>query len=516
MLSKILDRVCYGASPRILERIKTLGFKKFIQTQLNPTKKDNPKIDAVRDAFVLGGDEQLLKNHGFEYINADLNTIWSIYLNKKKLEQQTMLPAYEVVADTCIRAIYSDWQLYEIMVQFWHNHFNVSIDADEKIALCLPLYDREVIRKHALGNFRVFLEAVAQSPAMLFYLDNAYSRASPANENYARELFELHTLGEDNYLNHLYNRWKEVPGAESGTASGYIDEDIYEAARAFTGWTVADGAWTEDGDKPNTGAFMYIDKWHDNYQKRILGLEFRPNQAPMEDGKKVLDLLAYHPGTARFICTKLCRRFIADDPPELVINQAVTCWIEQQHADDQIKKVIETILLSDAFMESLGKKIKNPYELTISAIRVLNLDFVPKLPMKWLLNQMGYQLFSWPTPPGHPDCSDYWLNSSMLLKRWNVMPSLLMSNWHKMVDFDPSEQHKKEASSLTIVDYWLTKILGSSTAIPSQNKKTLLAILLKENRQAGDPALFYSSEDKRYRLLQIICLILMSPQFQAR
>jgi hypothetical protein len=129
---------------------------------------------------------------------------------------------------------------------------------------------------------------------------------------------------------------------------------------------------------------------------------------------------------------------------------------------------------------------------------------------------MGYQLFSWPSPTGHPDGSDYWLNSNMLLKRWNVMPSLLMSNWHKMVDFDPSEQHDIEASSLTIVDYWLTKILGSSTAIPSQNKKTLLAILLKENRLADDPALFYSQEDKRYRLLQIICLILMSPQFQAR
>lgn len=314
----------------------------------------------------------------------------------------------------------------------------------------------------------------------------------------------------------MYNRWKEVPGAETGIAKGYIDEDIYEAARAFTGWTVADGAWTEDGDKANTGAFMYIDKWHDNYQKRILGQEFRSNQGPMEDGKKVLDLLAFHPGTARFICTKLCVRLVADKPPESIVEQAITTWMHHQHSDDQIREVIKTILLSDEFITSLGGKIKTPYELMMSTIRALGLNLVPKIPMKWLLNQMGYQLFSWPTPTGHPDCSDYWLNSSMLLKRWNLMPVLLMSDWHKMVDFDPSDQVGPSASSQEIVDYWLTKIMGNPTAIDVQKKTTLLSILCIENRQAEAPALFYSKEDKRYRLLQIICLILMAPEFQVR
>ena len=516
MHSKILDRICYGKNDRMLHQIQKLGFEAFVHAQLHPNKQDNPQLEAIRNQFVLGGDDPMQKKHVFQYINAELETLWSIHLNDKKQERRAMLPALELIADTCMRALYSDWQLYEIMVQFWHNHFNVSVDADDRVAIVLPLYDREVIRKHALGNFRIFLEAVASHPAMLFYLDNAFSRAGPANENYARELFELHTLGEDNYLNHLYNRWKEVPGAETGIAKGYIDEDIYEAARAFTGWTVADGAWTEDGDKANTGAFMYIDKWHDNYQKRILGQEFRSNQGPMEDGKKVLDLLAFHPGTARFICTKLCVRLVADKPPESIVEQAITTWMHHQHSDDQIREVIKTILLSDEFITSLGGKIKTPYELTMSTIRALGLNLVPKIPMKWLLNQMGYQLFSWPTPTGHPDCSDYWLNSSMLLKRWNLMPVLLMSDWHKMVDFDPSDQVGPSASSQEIVDYWLTKIMGNPTAIDVQKKTTLLSILCIENRQAEAPALFYSKEDKRYRLLQIICLILMAPEFQVR
>ena len=151
-------------------------------------------------------------------------------------------PREEVTAATILRAVHSRWQLREVMVAFWHDHFNVDAFSADEVSVALPTYDRDVIRRHAFGNFRDFLEAVATSTAMLYYLSNRSSRAGAANENYGRELFELHTLGRDAYLNDRYDRWRSVPGALKGAPVGYIDEDVYEAARAFTGWTVEDGS----------------------------------------------------------------------------------------------------------------------------------------------------------------------------------------------------------------------------------------------------------------------------------
>lgn len=217
-----------------------------------------------------------------------------------------------------------------------------------------------MIRKNALGNFRTMLEGVAKSVAMQCYLDNASSKASPANENYARELFELHTLGAEHYLNHLYNRWREVPGAIDGNPTGYIDEDVYEAARAFTGWTIADGADDWKGGKfANTGEFHYFEQWHDNYQKRVLGVEFNPNQPPMSDGKKVLDILSNHPGTAKYICRKLCTRIISDKPSEAIIELAAREWMMSVNKPDQIARVVSVIALSEECRLTWEIKLKD-------------------------------------------------------------------------------------------------------------------------------------------------------------
>lgn len=514
---KILNRIAFGPTTKSLAHLNKIGLRTYVEEQLNPTEEETAMLLTHRAKFRFKEDESGLKGRGFHYINASIKELWEITKNEKNLEKKGHIPAAEVLIDTCLNAIYSKWQLREILVNFWHNHFNVSVEVDDRIAVTLPIYDKEVIRKHCLGNFRSFLEAVAKSQAMLFYLNNASSRASPANENYARELFELHTLGEENYLNHLYNKWREVPGATKGEATGYIDEDIYEAARAFTGWTIADGAWTEGGDKPNTGEFLYLEKWHDNYQKRILGIEFDSNQAPLSDGQKVLDLLAAHSGTARFVCTKLCIRLIADKPPESIINKAVKVWQTQQDAPDQIKQVIRTILLSEEFKASLGHKVKNPFELLISMIRVLGLDFSPNLNIQWMLKQMGYQLFTWPTPTGHPDNAQYWLNSSMMLKRWNIMPNILFDDWHQMTTFNIDDQLPQEVkSSREIVQFWIKKILGTQHQFSEAHQQELINILLVEGKTADEPPLTYGKEDRAYRFAHVIALILMSPQFQYR
>ncbi len=182
-----------------------------------------------------------------------------------------------VACATAIRAVHSRWQLREVLVDFWHNHFNVNAVGENLVAVALPTYDGEVIRRHALGNFREMLEAVAKSAAMQIYLNNRSSRGGAANENFARELFELHTLGRPAYLNALYNRWRDVPGALDGRPQGYIDQDVYEASRSFTGWSIEDGVGIGGGRRlPMTGKFTYVENWHDNYQKSILARDLDP------------------------------------------------------------------------------------------------------------------------------------------------------------------------------------------------------------------------------------------------
>ncbi len=283
-----------------------------------------------------------------------------------------------VVCATTIRAVHSRWQLREVLTDFWHNHFNVSAVADNLIAVVLPTYDGDVIRRHALGNFRELLEAVAKSAAMQIYLNNRSSRGGAANENYARELFELPTLGHPAYLNALYNRWRDVPGALDGRPQGYIDQDVYEAARAFTGWSIEDGAGIGAGRRlPTTGKFVYVENWHDNYQKRVLATEFDPYQSPLADGRRVLDMIADHPATARYVCDKLCRRLVSDTPDAAVVSAAVKAWTEDRRKPDQIARTVEAIVHSDAFRRSAGTKVKRPLELYASFARATGIDATP-------------------------------------------------------------------------------------------------------------------------------------------
>src|SRR5258708_24716382 len=186
------------------------------------------------------------------------------------------------------------------------------------------------------------------------------------------------------------NWWGEVPGGSNGKPIGYIDEDVYEAARSFTGWTIADGSGIGKGDNlPNTGRFYYYDGWHDNYQKRVLGVEFDPNQPPLADGLKVLDLVAYHPATAKHVCLKLCKRFIADEPPPALVNGAVEVWTKNQKSPDQIKKTLYHILTSREIAHSWGKKIKRPFELMVSLLRSTSADFIPNPSLNGELKPMG-------------------------------------------------------------------------------------------------------------------------------
>lgn len=302
----VYTKAAFGPKPGDLERFRALPgnpeakLKAWVEEQLNPGQLE----DKAAEARVAAAR--------FESLGKPLERLWKDYYRDVPEGDQKYERIYQPVRETqlatLLRALHSRRQLYEVLVNFWHDHFNVAPDRDERIAPGFASYDQDVIRPHALGNFRQFLKAVATHPAMLYYLDNASSSRAGPNENWSRELFELHTLGAENYLG--VKRQCEVKGFAQGNPIGYVDDDVYEATRAFTGWRVDD-----DPDEPGltgSGKFTFYTPWHDRFQKTVLGRLLPPDQGPMQDGKDVLEAVAEHPGTARFIARKLVRKFIAD------------------------------------------------------------------------------------------------------------------------------------------------------------------------------------------------------------
>jgi len=289
------------------------------------------------------------------------------------------------------------------MVDFWNNHFNIfaAKGADRWLTTS---YDRDTIRPHALGKFRDLLLATAKSPAMLFYLDNwlsvsptarmpANARRRGLNENYGRELMELHTLGVD---------------------GGYTQRDVREVARCFTGWTLL---------RPRGDAeFHFEPRLHDPGEKIVLGK--RITGGGIEDGLQVIDLLARHPSTAKFIATKLARRFIADDPPAAIVDQAADTF---RRSDGDIRTVLRTIIDSPEFFsaEFYRAKVKKPLEFAASALRITGADVRVTPQLIRYLGRMGEPLFLAQPPTGYPDLGSSWISPDMLLTRMNFAADLV-------------------------------------------------------------------------------------------
>ncbi|MCX7288979.1 MAG: DUF1800 domain-containing protein [Rhodobacterales bacterium] len=423
-----LNRLTFGATPAEAARIARLGRDGWLDWQLAQPVSD-PDLDSrlaaarLRIAYEAGEDED--GNHwpardearplaALAADPADLVHLLDWGPGKGMDFGERIRPAQEVIAAAPLRAVHATAQLREVMTQFWHDHFNVNSGKDESTAVFFARYDA-TLRTHAFGNFRALLGEVARSPAMLYYLNNADSIASPANENYARELLELHTLGAENYLNDLYSDWHLVPLGADGVATGYLDLDVYEVARAFTGWSVGDGRWISEGEEaPRSGAFAYVTRWHDPYQKRILGREFPPNRAPMADGDEVLDLLSRHPGTATFVCRKIARRFLADDPDSALVARLAAVFLAASDAPDQIAQVIRALVLSPEF-EAPPTKLRRPFEFMTALYRATGAEVVnPENAYHWQLGRAGWLQHECGPPTGHRDRIEAWTGASSL------------------------------------------------------------------------------------------------------
>jgi uncharacterized protein (DUF1800 family) len=438
----VLGRLGTGIGPNEAAAFNLIGYSAWLDQQLNPPKGDDPET-AVRlakaalhikyDAGDSAKDQQWTavdEVRPLKLLDQPIDQLWPMLDNHKFAGQERRRALLEVISATIIRWTHSAYPLREVMAQFWHDHFNVDAWDQDQVAVSLPAYDRDVIRPHCLGNFRVFLEAVATSTAMLYYLSNRSSRAGSANENYARELFELHTLGAPAYLNDKYDRWREVPGALNSKPIGYIDQDVYEAARALTGWTVEDGSAIDGQRKlPPTGRFAYVETWHDGYQKRVLATEFDAFQPAQADGRKVLDLVAFHPATARFICTKLVRRLVADTPPQAVIDRAVAVWTANQRASDQIARTVRAIAEAPEFHQSSGQKLRRPLALAAAFARATGIEMSPSEGLINALAVAGQRLYGFPTPNGLPDTAASFLGTSAMRQRWGLVLGLAENAW---------------------------------------------------------------------------------------
>ncbi len=497
-----LTRLAYGPRPGDFAAFRALEggnsgdkLETWLERQLQPTKIDDSNCDAK--LFSLSTLKKPLpqawKEHYLEAPEGD-----------KKWEVISQ-PTVETRLASLVRQTYSERQLLERMVEFWHDHFNVDPGRDERI---LPMYAdySNTLRKAAFGNFGTLLGAVAQHPAMLYYLDNASSNRGGPNENYSRELFELHTLGAENYLG--IKRQRDVPGFAEGQPIGYVDDDVYEATRAFTGWRVNDNLEGNDWQQGvgKDGSFLFYTSWHDRFQKTVLGRYLPPDAAPAQDGLDVLETLSQHPGTARYLSKKLVRRFVADDPPQELVDAVAKTWLEHRTSPDQIARVLRVLILSPQFAQTWGRKNKRPLETFASALRATQPELKISQDLLWHTEWMGQLPYGWPPPNGFPDVGGAWRSSTRILRGWQYVTGLAQG-WDERWKADILGQNGNRKRPVEIADFWLERILGHR---PEKLRSALLEVLA----EGADPNAELSDADTlNGRVKNAVNFLLMSPEF---
>src|SRR5688572_21321654 len=602
----VLNRLGFGARPGDVERIKALGLDNYINQQLNPEKINDDVVSsrvkhlttlemttaqlyekfpqpgqllrqlqrrgelpeelaAARDNRKTPNDknpsEQMAGQPNMEADppNREYRQALREYYRENGLGQPQRIVA-ELQASRILRAVYSERQLQEVMVDFWSNHFNVFFGKGADRWL-LTSYDRDTIRPNAMGNFSELLVATAQSPAMLFYLDNFQSvspnmsrpqrrpgrvfdmrndrRVSPPgtrnpegdprpahaqrmrrgiNENYARELMELHTLGVE---------------------GGYTQKDVQEVARCFTGWTIfaprgggaAASAILGEAARKEAGKFFFNPRAHDDGEKVVLGHKI-PAGGGFKDGLMVLDILARHPSTAKSIANKLVRHFVSDNPPASLVDRVAVTFARSK---GDIRETLRTIFFSPEFYshDAHRAKVKRPFELTISAIRTLGAETNGGPQLHQWIARMGEPLYGYQTPNGYSDNAESWVNTGGLLERMNF-GLVLASNRIPGTRVDLKRFAVQTDGSDKVVDTIARAIVGEELS-PTM-KSTLLkqykaeAPLVVQSREPDDsamegPAMRAGAGRRRQQMsgaeanvsdpvTKVVGLVLGSPEFQ--
>ncbi len=507
----LLSRFTFGAKPGDVDKVVNMGLENWFQQQLNAGLADddlNKKLsnyDALQlsnaevlNTYPKGGkvlrmaikDGAINKDSVNKADKAAYKSQLADYMQQKGLKPQKEL-FRQLANQKILRAVYSNNQLQEVMTDFWFNHFNVSVTKKD-CAEFIPAYERDVIRPHVFDKFEDLLIATAKSPAMLMYLDNfsstgadtgmnmegnnmlrrrvaagmqkqpgnsAYEKmtnrikrkkAAGLNENYAREVMELHTLGVD---------------------GGYTQNDVTQAARVLTGWTVypmsdygASNAIRkvidrigEDGLKDrgfvHDGDFLFAANRHDNGEKVVLGKTFAAGGG-YDQGIQLLKMLAHRPSAAKFISKEIAVRFVSDNPPQSLSDKMAKTFADK---DGDIKQVLITMVSSPEFWRKdvVRAKTKSPFELAISAVRSLNADIVMPYQLYNWIDKMGQKLYFYQAPTGFPDKGQYWINTGALLNRMNFGLALASQRIPgiKIDLLALNNRHEPESSEAALLTY---------------------------------------------------------------
>ena len=484
---------------------------------------------------------------GYTTLGKSLQQLWNDHRLVDPPYFTRLLPTAETEAATLIRAVYSRRQLFERATNFWHDHFSV-LGWEYDIAPIFASYDRDVIRPNVFGNFRLMLEAVAKSTAMQLYLDQYASRGAAFNENYARELIELHTLGVANYYGPtdpfqvpcLGTPLRTDVHCDGTMPAGYVDNDVYEAAASLTGWSIKNGYWQYANE--NDGSFVYRPEWHDRRNKIFVGRYIPANQASMKDARDVFDRLCAHPGTARHIATKMCRRFVGDEPSSTLIDSVAGVFMAQISAPDQLAQMLRTILLSTEFKTTWGGGMRRPYETMVSAMRGLGTQFTPKPDdtgdwtmterLTSYLGQAGHRSFNWSPPNGYPDRQAAWASTGALAMSMKLLAWLpeMKANYQTAPDVYAADIVAQTQTQFPVVSartagamigWWCDRLFGYRPE-PAYG---VVTSFLQQNAAAGEVIdinvdEWHTSNLKMHysqrRLRTAVGMLLMSPDFFRR
>ena len=594
-IAQALSRLTFGARPGDADRVRAMGVDRWIDAQLHPERLR----DSATDAFLADYQTLSLSSAAIyeqfppaallravarrDSMQRSGRTTLADSLQLLQQARRSNQFVAELTSSRVARAVTSERQLQEVMVDFWENHFTVFAGKGQT-RWYLTSYDRDVIRPNALGHFRNLLGAVAKSPAMLFYLDNAQSvadsgrsvlrprggnrepgtgnrrsaarrlpprqstvpgsqfpvpnqrRRQGLNENYARELMELHTLGVD---------------------GGYTQKDVIEVARALTGWSIRpprqllmqaqDPRVRRFAERaPNTGAgeFIFRPEVHDAEAKVVLGHTLKSGRG-IEDGEEILDMLARHPSTAKFIARKLAVRFVSDQPPQALVDRAAATYTR---TDGDIREVVRTIVTSPEFFSraAFRAKVKSPFEVVVSTMRALDAppDRTPRTAQ--LVARLGQPIFGHQAPNGWPETAEPWMNTGAILNRINFgmaaaanrVPGASLDRW-------PDAARLRAAPRADQVDGVIASLLGGHASRETREILTTgvhpmvakaaadsSASMLASADSGSDPAMTEDDPPGRRRqrmgaqgfgnipeltgLAQVVGLALGSPEFQRR
>lgn len=540
----LLSRFTYGATPGQVDEVVQQGIEKWFVQQLNADLPEDTLKAKLEDYDALQmSNEQILKSFPrgpqVQKMAIDAGVINKDEVDKddkgayrKKIEafmqEKGFRPERELfrqfINQKILRAAYSNNQLQEVLTEFWFNHFNVSITKNQ-CAQFIPAYERDVIRPNVFGKFDNLVLATAKSPAMLVYLDNFsssgvneefenqvnnYSKKlanalkdtvsekgkrvyknltqgnkQGLNENYAREVMELHTLGVD---------------------GGYTQADVTQAARVLTGWTVYpmndygpastmkklierfDPEKLKERGFVHDGDFLFAVNRHDSKEKTVLGKKFKEGGG-YEEGVELLTMLAHHASTAKFISKKLAVRFVNDNPPQSLIDKMAKTFLTK---NGDIKQVLITMVTAPEFWskEALREKTKSPFELVISTVRILNADITQPFQLNAWITKMGQQQYFYQAPTGFPDRAQYWINTGSLLNRMNFGLALAAQKIPG-IKFDLAElnNHKEPESAEKALEVYCKLMMPERNLTTTiQRLKPLLSdpnLINKVNEAAG-------------------------------